>query len=58
MFNKLVIEIAVTCYIFKIIAHKRNSNKKSIKNNLASLTLKHNCKLFGQNLFCGTGEKF
>ena len=28
MFNKLVIEIAVTCYIFKIIAHKRNSNKK------------------------------
>ena len=23
MFNKLVIEIAVTCYIFKIMAHKR-----------------------------------
>ena len=22
-FNKLVIEIAVTCYIFKIMAHKR-----------------------------------
>ena len=23
MFNKLVIEIAVTCYIFKIMAHER-----------------------------------
>ena len=30
-FNKLVIEIAVTCYIFKIMAHERKFKQKSME---------------------------